>query len=249
MITLGHLDVNVVLHCNSRCVSCSHASPFMPASWAMTPTILKRDLAALKQFVHFSVIQMVGGEPTLLKDLVEMIGVAKSSGVGNSVSVITNGKLLPRMGDDFWRAIDWLQLSIYPTLEQKTIDLAKAKCAEFGKPFYSTLFTEFHQQIRASPSDGSNFHSCHWKTNCFTVHNGAFYLCPQSVFFPRLFMGLEASVDGLPLVGLTEDVLSDFIHRKKPFNACRICAANEMNPRAWAEAKTYEEWRRESTLR
>lgn len=214
----------------------------------MPPEILARDLAALKPIVHFKVIQLVGGEPTLHKNIVQMIEVARASGVGDSVCVITNGHLLPRMSDDFWKAVDWIQLSIYPRLDPKIIEYAKAKCAEFNKPFYSTVFTDFHQQLRATTSDGSNFTNCHWKTNCFTVHDGFFALCPQSLFFPKNFMGLDQFVDCLPLEGITEDKLQAFLDRKEPFNACRICAANEMRQKPWSETKDKAAWQAASTL-
>lgn len=231
-----------------RCVSCSHAAPVNTA-WTMTPEMLSRDLAALKPIVHFHRIQMVGGEPTLHKDLVGMMRVARESGVGHNVSVITNGRLLPQMTDEFWQTLDILQLSIYPTLDKSIPPLAKAKCEQFQKPCYQTEFTEFHQQLREAPNDGAHFASCHWKADCWTVHDGHFYLCPQSAFFPKNFMGLAENVDGLPLADLTEAKFSAFVNRTEPLNACRICMANEMKPAPWREAKGKEQWLEGSTLK
>ena len=82
------MDINVVLHCNQRCISCSHASPFTKP-WTMTPEMLARDLAALKGVAHFRVLQMVGGEPTLHKDFFQITGAAKLNGL--EVGLITNG--------------------------------------------------------------------------------------------------------------------------------------------------------------
>lgn len=241
MINLGHLDCNVEIACNFRCVSCSHAAPFTKSS-QMSPEELARDLANLSKVVHFHRIQMVGGEPTMHRDLPAMMRVARASGIANEVMVITNGKLLPTMGEDFWQTLDTLNLSVYPTLNPSIPEFARAKCAEYGKPFYQTVFNDFYQQLRATPNDGSHFGSCHWKSDCYTVHRGAFYLCPQSAFFPAKFQGLEATVDGLPLDGLTEDKFLAFLNRTEPLNACRVCMANELKSKPWAEAKTKEEW-------
>lgn len=241
MISLGHLDVNVEIACNFRCCACSHAAPFSK-SQQMAPATLARDLAALRPFVHFQRIQMVGGEPTLHRDLPEMMRVARASGIANEVMVITNGRILPRMPDAFWQELDTLQLSIYPTLSPEIPEFARLQCLRYNKPFYSTVFTEFHQQFRAVPNDGSHFATCHWKSDCYSVHEGAFYLCPQSIFFPEKFMGLAAGVDGLPLEGLTQEKFETFLSRKEPLNACRICMANEMKKKPWAEAKNREEW-------
>lgn len=208
----------------------------------MTPEELEHDLAAIKPFMRFHRLQMVGGEPTLHKDIAGMMRIARASGVASEVMVITNGQLLHKMPDDFWRELDSLQLSIYPKLGAEVPAFAAAKCAEFGKAFFSTIYTDFHQQFRSTPNDGSHFSTCHWKSDCYTLHRRAFYLCPQSAFFPKNFMGLPADVDGLPLAGITEEKLIAFLNRKEPLNACRICMANEMKTKPWAEAKTREEW-------
>lgn len=241
MIHLPHCDLSASLGCQKRCVDCSHMSPALKP-WFLTPERLAKDLASVKDIVHFKTLQMVGGEPTLNKRLVECIHVARASGVGDAVSVITNGELLPRLADDFWQAIDYLQLSIYPTLDAGVIDYAKAKCAEFSKPFYSTVFTEFHQQFRSPPNDGAHFSTCHWKSDCYQIHDGHFALCPQSLFMPKTFMGFGDFVDALPLEGLTADKFTAFLDRTTPLNACRICMANEMKPKPWAEAEGRAEW-------
>lgn len=247
MIQLGHCDLTVSAHCQKRCVNCSHMSPIVKP-WFLTPEGLEADLAAVKDIVHFKVLQMVGGEPTLNKRLVELIKVAKDSGVGESVSVITNGELLPRMGDDFWQAIDWLQLSIYPTLDQSVIELAQAKCQEHGKPYYSTVFTDFYEQFREPKNDGAHFGTCHWKSSCWQIHAGHFALCPQSLFMPKTFMALDEFVDALPLAGLTPDKFSAFINRTEPLNACRMCMANELKRLPWAEVAKAD-WLAASTLK
>lgn len=247
MIELGHLDVNVVTHCNQRCVSCSHVSPFAKA-WAMEPDVLMRDLENLGRVAHFQRIQMVGGEPTLHKWLVQLMDIARLSGIANEVSVITNGRLLPKMGDDFWQALDILQLSVYPTLDRSIIDYAKARGKAADRPVYVTEFREFYKQFRREPTDGAHFNSCHWKSDCWTVHDGHFALCPQSLFFPKEFMGLGQFVDCLPLEGVTEEVFLSFINRSEPLNACKICCANEMKLAPWGESKTRDEWLEESTL-
>lgn len=202
----------------------------------MPPETLEDDLASLKPFVRFHKVQLVGGEPTLHKEIVQMIRVAKESGIAREVSVITNGKLLPRMPEEFWQAIDILQVSVYPILDRSVLAYARGKCAEYGKPYYDREFTEFHKQFRTEPNDGAHFATCHWREDCYTVHDGHFALCPQSLFFPKNFMGLDQFVDCLPLDGLTEEKFTAFLNRKEPLNACRICMANEMKSKPWAEA-------------
>ncbi len=240
----GHLDLNVAESCNFTCTSCSHAAP-VNARYMMLPEELGRDLAAIKPFMHFNRLQMVGGEPTLHPNLPEMMRVARASGVGDEISVITNGSLLRRMPNDFWRELNTLQLSIYPRLDPDIPEFAKYKCEEFKRAFHFTVFTDFYQQIRKEPNDGQHFHSCHWRNDCWTLHRGYFYFCPQSLFFPKSILGHE-SIDGLPVGDLTEEKLDAFLTRKEPLETCKICMANEMRLASWKESKR-SDWVVEST--
>lgn len=239
MITLGHLDWNIAESCNLSCVSCSHASPVSPPHFLSLETI-ERDLLALKPVVKFSSCQLVGGEPTLHKDIVEIMRLMKRVRIDLSTVVITNATLLPRMSEDFWRELEYLSISVYPVLKAECLELAREKQKQYGFGLGERVSTEFHRQFRKEPNDGAHFTTCHWKSDCWTVHEGYYYLCPQSAFFPKRFMGMADNVDGLPLEGLTEEKFMAFINRREPLNACRICMANEMKPALWREAKRSE---------
>lgn len=212
----------------------------------MTPEMLAADLDRLKQVVHFHRIQMVGGEPTLNKHLPELMRVARASGIANEVMVISNGGLLPRMSDEFWEQMDSLQLSIYPGLDPEIPGFAAAQCKRFGKAFFSTVYTDFHQQFRTERNDGSHFKDCHWRRDCYSVERGFFFLCPQSIFFPEDFMGLPEGIDGLSLDGITQEKFDAFLEREEPLNACKMCMANEMKSRPWTEATGKDDWRARS---
>lgn len=240
MITLGHLDWNIAESCNLACVSCSHAAPVAPAGF-LTLAQIERDLEALKPVVRFHACQLVGGEPLLHGEIVEIMRLMKRVRLDAATVVITNGTLLPRMAEDFWRELEYLSISVYPVLKAECLELAREKQKQYGFGLGERVFTEFHRQFRKEPNDGSHFAACHWKSDCWTAHDGHFYLCPQSALFPKRFMGLAANVDGLPLAGLTEETLQAFIHRTEPLNACRICMANEMKPAPWREAPR-KEW-------
>lgn len=240
MITIGHLDLNIVEHCNMTCVNCSHASP-VAAPWSMTLETIERDLLALKPILRCRNLNLVGGEPLLHKQLVEIMRLVKSIRIDETTCVITNGTLLPRMGAEFWSELEYLSISVYPTLPPANVNLAESKSREFAFGLGTRVFTDFHRQFRNEPNDGSHFASCHWKSDCFTVHEGHFYLCPQSAFFPKRFTGAPENIDGYPLAEVSEEGLQLFIERTVPLTACRICMANEMKSAPWQEA-TRKEW-------
>ena len=245
MIEISHLDLNCVTHCNFRCTSCSHASPLAPP-WSMPLEMIEHDLTVLKSVLHPRSINIVGGEPTLHKEIVEVLRVVKRIRIGDVVTVITNGSLLHRMPDAFWNELEYLNLSIYPTLDMDNVRVAEEKSKEFGFGMASHVFTEFYNQLKETPDDGiGSFKDCHWKTNCFTVHRGFFYLCSQSAFFPNAVLNLPRETDGLTLEGITEEKLQAFMDRKEPFESCKMCRANEMKASPWRESAR-KEWVQDS---
>lgn len=246
MIEIGHLDLNIVRHCNMRCASCSHASPFVEP-WYMDLETAQRDLETLRPILHPHSVAIVGGEPTLHPKLVDFIKLVKLIRMDDRCMVITNGKLLPKMKDDFWKEVEILKVSVYATLNPEVLRLCERKVEEFKYDLVTEEFPEFFQQFADVP-DGSSFYDCPWKTDCFTVHRGYFHLCPQSTFFPKQFMGLCEHIDGLPLDGITEEKLRAFMDRKEPFNACRICRGYTTK-KTWKESKTKAEWLAESTIK
>lgn len=249
MIRLGHCDWNLVLHCNFSCQNCSHLSPLMKP-WSMSVEEIERDLMALKSFLTLAHWNLVGGETLLAKNIVEVMRLLKRVRMDDSTVVITNGSLLPRMSEDFWKELEYLSISVYPKLDPKCIELAEAKSKEYGFGLGKTIVTDFHRQFKPIPDDGvKSFETCHWrKGHCDTIHCGHFFRCAQSTFFPHTLQGLPEHIDGLPLEGITEEKFQAFLDRTEPFNACRICMANEMRSKPWAEAKNRGEWLKESTV-
>lgn len=248
MIELDHLDCNITLACNKTCVSCSHASPFMKPAYWMKPSTLKRDLESLGKAAHFQTAFCVGGEPTLHPDLISFLDVLTESGISDEVGVISNGAKLQKLGDDFYSKLDVLRWSIYGEKDLALEAFLLSQAEQHGFRLDAWAYPEFYAQLKKVPDDGvESFKTCEWRTNCFTVHEGVFGLCPQSLFFPPRFLGHE-STDGLSLTDLTEENLTAFLNRSHPFEACKICCANEKRAFPWTEAKSRQDWLTNSTL-
>ena len=90
------LRVSVTDRCNFRCLYCMPAEglPWLPASDVLDHEELVR---ALRVAVELGVrtIRITGGEPTLRRDLVDV--VAALSGLGVELSLTTNGYLMDRL--------------------------------------------------------------------------------------------------------------------------------------------------------
>ena len=244
---IPQFEANVVRHCNNRCVACSHASPFQPLGYEMSAATLERDLKAMARVVHADKFKLLGGEPLLHSDLLGLLKVAKASGVADVVNVTTNGKLLSRQPDAFWKAIDNLYLSVYPNLDPEVEPMARRKCAEHGVTIDVMVTNSFFLQFKRVPDDGRNsFACCNWRHHCWMVHEGKLYLCPQAAFFTDRFMGLPQDFDGLSLDGITDESLAAYVGRTEPFAACRVCRSTS-HQTPWAQAASEAEWIEAST--
>lgn len=243
------LEANVVRHCNNRCVACSHGAPVSPF-YEMSPDVLRRDLTALRQVFHCTEFWVLGGEPLLHGRLMEIFRVIHESGICDRVGILTNAKLIDRCSDEFWHNIHILRISQYPNLPQRMIDVCRQKCAQYNIPFQHQIPTKFYTCL-GHPDPQSNFNNCIWKANCWTLHEGYLYLCPEAVFWPELFMNMPDLRDGLSVLeGLTEQKIHEHATKTAPYVACRICDSytQQMD---WHEStgRTKEEWIAESTRR
>jgi hypothetical protein len=213
----------------------------------MEPDQLARDLAILSPLLKVGTFYCSGGEALLHPKIVELVKVAKASGISKCVAVLTNGRLLHKMPEEFWQSIDFLRVSVYPNLDWTNIGIAKVKALKYGFALGITESDQFFKQFSKTPVPDA-FKRCPWKKECFVVHEGKFFLCPQSAFFPDRFMELPEGTDGLPLnESLTEENLTGYINRKLPFQACTICLSYTQQA-PWREAVSEEEWKRLSTI-
>lgn len=249
MIKTKVLEANLVRHCNNSCACCNHASAFVKA-YTMPKEVLKRDLAMLEPVLHTSFFCLQGGEPLLHPDLLVMMDIAFESGIADVYGILTNGKRFPQMPEAFWQKCKdqniELRCSVYGNLPQKTQDYAKQKAVQYNLN-YRPVPTRAFFKIFGDYLNGESFYGCPWAA-CHTVHEGHFYICPLSAFWPEQFMQLPANIDGYPLQGTTEEGLNAFIHRKTPLNSCRKCTGGEAPAVEWHESKNEAEWLNESTV-
>ena len=129
-IANARLELNVVEHCNLSCRSCSHLSPLMPRR-IVSPDQILDDLDLLSRVYHARWVRLVGGEPLLHPQLLDVIAAARQSRIADRVSLVTNGVLLTKMDDELWRAVDAIEVSLYPG---KGLDAAaRSHCKELAR--------------------------------------------------------------------------------------------------------------------
>ena len=248
MIILDHVETDISSYCNNCCVGCDHYSAYLPPAH-VPPAEIEKDLAAAAKLFHAHEYSLLGGEPTLHPQLLDILDIAHASGFCDEVQVITNGQILRTMPEAFWQKIDSLWVTRYPgKLTDADISWIRGKCAEYGKPYIQKnrdmLVKTF--LAGASPDDAAQrrFNSCHLK-HCNILDGGYLYLCCAAPFVAPLIGGLPVGTDGLRLEGASEADLKEYLNRSRMFEGCKSCIEPLGITYPWRET-TRKDWYKES---
>lgn len=231
-MTTRSLEVHVTDHCNLTCADCCSLSPFL-APWFMPADQLARDLAVAKTVLRPTWFKLVGGEPLLHPGLLELLDVARASGVAEIVSVTTNGVLLPRMDEGFWRRVDHVTLSVYPR-PKIALEQIRETASRFGVPLNVKVQDQFEELTLAAPrADDAEtariFEVCWLRDRCHMIRDGRFYLCTRpphfAAFDARKGLRLAGDDEGValsPRPSLAEE-LAAYLNRDIPIASCERC--------------------------
>jgi organic radical activating enzyme len=229
------LELGIAEHCNLACRSCSHVSPVLPKRY-MDPEALSDELKILSRAYHAHVVSLLGGEPLLHPNLLEIMAAIRESGVGDRIAVATNGVLLPRMKRDFWQAVDWVEVSRYPgkslTPDQERECRRSAVASRTGIRFCQRReFREAYSEPGAQDAGLARaiFDSCEivhvWR--CHTLAAGRFFKCPQSYYLSHIIPAVARHVTrdsvlirDTPSFG---EELRAYLGSTTPLGACGHC--------------------------
>ena len=124
--TMLSFEVALAEHCNLNCVGCNHFSPLAPPSFPN----LEEFTRDFKRMSHLfgdrtQQVKLLGGEPLLNPDINRYLRVARECFPQSEIMIITNGLLLPKMGDPFWETCKEGRIVIAPTKYPINFDYKK----------------------------------------------------------------------------------------------------------------------------
>jgi organic radical activating enzyme len=230
-------DYNLTEHCNLRCAGCDHSSPLLPKKFADVAQF-QRDLAVLAQVMHLGELKLLGGEPLLHPDLPEFLRCARTSGLADEITLVTNGLLLHRCDPATFELIDRLWVSLYPGIklrvgvrELKSLARRYSFKLELRRSdtFQTTTINSRHQDAALVRRIFTRCALAHaW--SCHTVHEGYYFKCPPAPFLTarlalRGDLVLNRDLDGVRIHGnprLREE-LEAYLRDEEPLEACYYC--------------------------
>ena len=245
---LPYLEFHLTDHCNLNCAGCTHYCPIAGEGFLSMATFLK-DMTRLSEiFTDIARIRIMGGEPLLHPSVALFAGETRRFFPESSISIVTNGILLPSMGADFYGALlendIALDVSAYPATEgMMRSHLFRAYRS--GVPIRLSRVGTFERFVNsAGDSDGeSAFRRCRVNRHCTFLRNGRIYHCcmPALADVPNGAFGL--GIPGGDCVDIHADVTADGIldYLKRPSAACAWCGEAVRFP--WRlSRREREEW-------
>lgn len=225
------LEAHIVDHCNLTCAECCSLSPLLPA-WYADPESVADDLRKAVKVLNPRVFKLVGGEPLLHPELVDLIARVRDTGIAPVISVTTNGTKLGDMSNAFWQTVDALTISRYPkpSLAPDLVAYIEKQAERFAVRLNWKVQDVFTTMNRAEPSTDDEakriYHDCWIRERCHMIRDGMFYTCTRPAHFHTLYKGTQDfQSDGLPLrddAGMLDAMLA-YLQRETPLEACLHC--------------------------
>lgn len=236
------IELYAIDTCNLRCRGCAASSPFLRDPNRPQADELRRILGVLSAVMRAEQAKFVGGEPLLNRGLVELVGAARASGMFGRIRVATNGLLLHRAGDDFWDAVDVVEISEYPAsrdrLGEDVLSALRERARRHSTALEVNRISTFQEMIldrpHPDPADADRVYAACKEAHewpCHTIYRDRLYRCSRVHTLDRYlsYAGVEhepfTEADGMA-VEARPDLLErtrEYLESPIPLRACRFC--------------------------
>ena len=254
-------SIHLVDHCNLNCKSCSHFSCLArPGDYILDPKDFEIQMYRLSKLTKrkIKILELYGGEPLLHPNVPAIMKIARRYFPKSYIRIITNGLLLNRQTEDFWKAAHKNKIVIAPTKYPIPIDWIsieqtaakyKVQISYFGGTnFYQKTLYHKPMDLNGTQIPAYSYINCR-HTGCITLYQGKLYHCPICAYikyFNREFkQNLKTSpVDYIDI--FDKDITSDDIFKfcTQPIPFCKYCISNATTyGHPWEQTKKdIKEW-------
>jgi len=249
-------EVQLADHCNLNCVGCSHFSPVANEHF-LDVDRYKKDCERFSELAkkYVVLIHLCGGEPLLHKNITEIIEITRSNFDKAIIKIITNGILLPKMGEDFWNVCKKnniiIAITAYPininTKKICELALQYGIVIENNQSPYTMKFRKDVYDDEGIQNPKDSFRKCE-RILCHQLYEGKFYMCQVSAYIKYINKHFSKKFEILP-----EDYIDiykiknikpllKYLRKSIPF--CRYCNidATDNNITWGISKKDISEW-------
>ena len=244
MLSIEHLDVDATLNCTMSCTECTRIVPGIKKFGLpdAEPKDIYNDLSILSRSVHAEWGQVIGGEPTLHKDLLGCLKATRDSGVSNKILFTTNGTTINNISDELIDNVDMIRITLYPNkTDPCAVDNFENRVKSRGKTLDKIVVKTFSPIFSNDKNDNINLSYCWQYKNCFTYYYGFFYVCSTAVSINALTHGKR--IDGINLrLPSAEKKVYEHITNNVVYDACHYCHLAMPNKQTeWGECQS-KDW-------
>lgn len=224
--------------CNLDCIGCSTFSPLIKDSFVDINSF-ENDIKRVAELGSVEKMELIGGEVLLHPKVKELIEISRKYIETGRVVLVTNGVLLFKQNDDFWKSCERNKIIIEITPYPIKMDYNKIKeiAGKYGielNYYYKgkkTFFMKIPLKSERKKGIVKSFNRC-MSSNCATLRDGKMYSCyrPYCIkFFNKYFnQNFEITEKDYKDIYKVKDKneLLDFLCKPLPF--CRYCDLDNM---------------------
>lgn len=234
---LSQVEFHLVDHCNLNCAYCDHFTPLAPKHFVNIDEIINDFKKLKKIFSHIGKIFILGGEPLLHPNLLEIFEPLKNIYPKSEIVIVTNGVLLNKMNENFWSALKSNQISLSMTKYPIKVDYEGyiEKCKELGIKSYLFSAERFSMQkmnlnIKGKSNKTKAFNRC-WRKNCHFLRNSKLYVCPlvSNIKYLNDYFNLNFQIENKDYIDINKIKSPSKIKKlfTQPIPFCKYCSDKE----------------------
>ena len=244
---LPYLEFHLTDHCNLNCKGCTHFCPIANKNNLEMQTFLN-DMKRLSEiFINISKIRILGGEPLLHPLVTTFVERTCQIFPYSSVSVVTNGILLPAMSSSFYETLRknkaTLDISVYP-ITKENMSLYTSLALQYEIPIQFSVVDQFGKMINIAGNSNKDysFTQC-WVRGCTFLQQGKIFHCCMTALSHIVNEKFGWNIPGDSYIDIYTHVsAANILHfLSRPSSTCAYCKESTWFP--WEISKCKEdEW-------
>ena len=254
MLKMKYLEISLAEHCNLNCKGCSHFSPIAEEEYIDADTF-EKDLSRISELFqkNLGMLRLMGGEPLLHPSLISLLKTARKYFPKTHIQLVTNGLLLPKLGEEFYNCckdygID-IHITIYPigNTYKKILEFLDGR--KIGYSITSNAVNKektFHHLVidkNGGHDAQKNFEQLCSCSTCTNLVKGKLYLCPVRAgmrhfvkYFEQNFPLFDEDGFHIHEKNVSAEQILEFLSRPTPF--CEYCSCESMEyGQKWERSK------------
>lgn len=186
------LETNVVDYCNLNCKGCSHFSNIFQKGEEVGYESFEKDIMRLSQKMFIGHFDLLGGEVFLSERLADYIGCLRKYMPKTTISIVSNGTLIPRQSAELLSYIRENQALVSITEYPPTSKLRNEiiyTLEKFGIMYeFRKMVETFGKNIDLTgENDPYEAQTQCRESRCHFLRNGKIYKCPFSALGSHFF--------------------------------------------------------------